>query len=37
MTENEIKKAEQSWSDYLNGKGESVNKVYKELIVDRDD
>ncbi len=37
MTDNEIKEAEQSWIDYLNGKGESVNQVYTELIEGRDD
>ncbi len=37
LSDNEIKEAEQSWSDYLNGKGGSVNEVYKELIEDRND
>ena len=29
LSDNEIKKAEQSWNDYLNGKGVSVNEVFK--------
>ena len=37
LSDNEIKESEQSWSEYLNGKGVSVNEVYKELIEDRND
>ncbi len=37
LTDAEIKEAEQSWGDYLAGKGEPVELVMKELMEDRDD
>ena len=37
LTDIEIKEAEQSWRDYLGGKGEPVGLVMKELLEDRDD
>lgn len=37
LTDVEIKEAEQSWRDYLAGKGEPVEQVMKELLEDRDD
>ena len=37
LTNAEIKEAEQSWRDYLAGKGEPVEQVMKELLEDRND
>ncbi len=37
LTDAEIKEAEQSWRDYLAGKGEPVEQVMKELLEDRND
>jgi PHD/YefM family antitoxin component YafN of YafNO toxin-antitoxin module len=37
LTDAEIKEAEQSWRDYLAGKGEPVDQVMKELLEDRND
>jgi len=37
LTDAEIKEAEQSWRDYLAGKGEPVKQVMKELLEDRND
>jgi PHD/YefM family antitoxin component YafN of YafNO toxin-antitoxin module len=37
LTDAEIKEAEQSWKDYLAGKGEPVEQVIKELLEDRND
>ncbi|MEE8480201.1 MAG: hypothetical protein V3T59_03055 [Desulfobacterales bacterium] len=37
LTDAEIEEAEQSWRDYLAGKGEPVEQVMKELLEDRND
>jgi hypothetical protein len=37
LTDAEIREAEQGWKDYLAGKGEPIDQVKKELLVDRDD
>ena len=37
LTDAEIKEAEQSWKDYLAGKGEPVEQVMKELLEVRND
>ena len=37
LTDAEIKEAEQSWRDYLAGKGEPVEQIMKELLEDRND
>ena len=37
LTDAEIEEAEQSWRDYLAGKGEPVEQVRKELLEDRND
>ena len=37
LTDVEIKEAEQSWRDYLAGKGEPVEQVMKELLEERND
>ena len=37
LTDAEIKEAEQSWRDYIAGKGEPVEQVMKELLEDRND
>jgi len=37
LTDAEIRETEQGWKDYLAGKGESVEQVRRELLVDRDD
>ena len=37
LTDAAIKEAEQSWRDYLAGKGEPLRQVMKELLEDRND
>jgi len=37
LTDAEIEEAEQSWRDYLAGKGEPVEQVMKELLENRND
>ncbi|MBN1227093.1 MAG: hypothetical protein JXA79_08875 [Deltaproteobacteria bacterium] len=37
LTDTEIKEAEQSWRDYLAGRGEPVEQVMKELLENRND
>jgi antitoxin (DNA-binding transcriptional repressor) of toxin-antitoxin stability system len=37
LTADEIKSAEKGWKEYLDGKGESVEKIAKELLEDTND
>jgi len=37
LSDEDIKEAEQAWKDYLDGKGEPIEPVMKELLEDRND
>ena len=37
LSDEDIKEAEQTWKDYLDGKGEPIEQVMKELLEDRND